>query len=651
MIGQVIENEYEVVDKIGAGGFGVVYRCKDLTLPRFVALKTILPERAGQKELERLLREARIMASIDHPNVVKIFRLGQFEGMPYILMEHLDGRTLTEFLRGPRLPLTKSLHIMQQVASGLASLHDVGIAHRDLSTNNIMVNDAGLAKILDLGLSKGVDDITTLTSENCFFGTLPYVSPEQVRGLGATASSDVFSFGVVLYEMLTGRNPFSAEHHTAVLYNISNKTHPPLETYLPESPKGLSALLDGCLEKDPGRRTSDLLRIGNTLDKIAHSSWVEKGGEPTTAVVVSRAKPTPCNPYFNRVMIKRREDFFGRQQEVKRIYARLNATPPGSISIVGDRKIGKSSLLNYIYMRQNRETYLDQADRMVMVFVDLQEEKNMSLESFVKALVSLTQMELRGRLQMDDEDPTLDGIKRMVQRMNESGFRLAILLDEFEVITTNENFSLEFFSFLRFLANHYDVAYITSSGRDLQVLCHTKEISDSPFFNIFSIMGLTPFRPGEARDLIRIPSERVGHDLEPYADMLVDLAGLFPFFLQIACCHAIEYFDELAEGRKPNLEEIRRRYFEEARLHYRYVWENFSEDERVVLVRTIQDKNIPDSLRHVLVELGRRQYVMPTDFGVGLFSSTFRDFVVSECRGKRKSSFFGRLFGKTRSTT
>src|SRR6185503_10163502 len=199
-----------------------------------------------------------------------------------------------------------------------------------------------------------------------------------------------------------------------------------------------------------------------------------------------------------RVMIKHREDFFGRGQEIKRIAARLNASPPGSISIVGDRRIGKSSLLNYVYNRQNRGALLEEPDRTVMVFLDLQSEKNMSMETFVRVLLGIANIELRGRLDVSDCSLNLDGVKDLVQRLHNAGFRLAILLDEFEAVTTNPNFNLEFFSFLRYLANHYNVSYLTSSARDLQNLCHTKEISDSPFFNIFSMMKLSVFQPQEA---------------------------------------------------------------------------------------------------------------------------------------------------------
>src|SRR5262249_9706162 len=134
----------------------------------------------------------------------------------------------------------------------------------------------------------------------------------------------------------------------------------------------------------------------------------------------------------------------------------------------------------------------------------------------------------------------LDGMSQLMERLRGSGFRLVILLDEFERITNNPKFPLEFFAFLRFLANHYDVAYITSSSRDLQSLCHSEAISDSPFFNIFSSLRLSVFEPGEARELLRAPVRAGRASLEPYAEQAIALAGRFPFFLQRVCWHVFE---------------------------------------------------------------------------------------------------------------
>jgi hypothetical protein len=358
----------------------------------------------------------------------------------------------------------------------------------------------------------------------------------------------------------------------------------------------------------------------------------------------SSAAPRTRNPYLNRMMIKNPDDFFGRRLEVKRIFARLNATPPGSISIVGERKIGKSSLLNHVYQRAQRQRHLDEPERMVMVFLDFREQKAMSRESFIRLLMSMVGIELRGKVDLAGCEPTLDGTKEMVQRLDGAGLRLAIMLDEFDVVTTNMNFGLEFFSFLRFLANHYNVAYLTSSARDLQMLCHTKEISDSPFFNIFSTMKLSVFQREEALELIQVPSERIGLPLAPYAGQILALAGRFPFFLQMACSHAVECLEEHADGTVPDFGEIRRRYAQEAALHYRYIWEVLDRHQRSALLRMAQGRSIPDSLRHVVEELEAKHYVDDAGAPSRLFCSTFEEFICTEgARREKEPSFFARL--------
>jgi len=269
----------------------------------------------------------------------------------------------------------------------------------------------------------------------------------------------------------------------------------------------------------------------------------------------------------------------------------------------------------------------------------------MSMESFVRTLIGIATLELRGRLDVSDCTYNLDGIKVLVQRLDEAGYRVAILLDEFEAVTTNPNFSLEFFSFLRFLANHYNVSYLTSSARDLQVLCHTKEISDSPFFNIFSTMRLSVFRREEAEELIRVPSERVGKPLGAHTERILGLTGLFPFFVQMACSHAIEYLDEHAGAKEPDFHEVARRFYEEAKLHYRYVWDGFDSLEKSTVLRVAKGKGMPDALKHVLGELESRHYVDENGGRPRLFSSTFEDFVRGEGERSGKKNLFERMFG------
>jgi serine/threonine protein kinase len=648
VIGTVIDRVYRIERVIGEGSFGVVYLCTETPLDRRVAVKMLAKEKSGGPELKRFLAEGRHLASLNHPNVVQIYRFGSQDEQPYIVMEYVEGQTLRDAVRKGPLPLDRALRIMRQVAAGLRTLHERGILHHDLSCGNVMVDVAGTAKILDLGLARDVDALSSASSQNMLIGTLAYVAPEQIEGKGTGVQAEIFSFGVMLYEVLTGRNPFWAEHHMSILYNIAHREPERLERRVENCPPELARLVHACLAKRPEDRPASMAEVEAALADLAGDTPAGPVPVMRTASVRLPAVSTSRNPYLNRTMIKHRDDFFGRSQEIRRIYARLNATPPGSISVVGDRKIGKSSLLNYIYMRANRQIHLEAPDQTVMVFLDLQEQKDMAMESFVRRLLAIASYELRSRLDIQGCSLDLDGVKDLVQRLEGGGFRLVLLLDEFDAVTTNSNFGLEFFSFLRYLANHYNVAYVTSSARELQTLCHTREIADSPFFNIFSNLRLSVFRRDEAAELIRVPSERVGTPLEPHTDRILDMSGLFPFFIQMACAHAIEWIEDNPEAATPDFAEIQRRFYEEARFHYRSLWESFDAHERSAIQRIAAGRSIPDSLRHVLQDMGSKHYVESEDGRSRLFASTFRDFVRAEAERSRAPSFLDRVLGRRR---
>ena len=639
----IIDGCYQVLGKVGEGGLGVVLKCQDQHLHRAVALKVLKKADPDDAEVKTFLSEARKLATIEHPNVVRIYSFGSYEEKPYFVMELLAGETLHRLIERSRPTPRQGCELMKQVALGLQAMHERGIIHRDLSTNNVMVLPDGTAKILDLGLSKSVDGLSTVTGEGKLVGTIPYMAPERIEGGNTTQSSDLFSFGIILFEVLTGVHPFEAEHYMSVLYNIVHRAPKSLQALVPGLPPELGSLLDDCLAKDPQDRPPSLQEISERLTDVQR--LLESGEQQLTVQSSVDPKPhTPKNPYMNRIMIKDPEAFFGRRQEVRRIYSRFNATPPGSISIVGDRKIGKSSLLNFIYSRRTRRDYLEEPDRAIMLFLDLQSQTGTTLESFCEVLLRMASLETRGRVDLSSCTPTLDGIKQMVESMDKAALRLIIILDEFELITINPSFGLEFFSFLRYLANHYNVAYLTSSARDLQSLCHTKEISDSPFFNIFSTMRLSVFKDEEARELINLPSASVNRPLEPFADSIVEMAGYFPLFLQMACCHAVEYAEET--DTDPDMKEVRRRFLEEAYFHYRYFWDRFDTHEQSAIRRIASGREIPAALKHVAEELERRGYLRHTNQDAGVFSSTFAEFLAKDVITP-ETPFWKRLFGRS----
>lgn len=646
MIGTVIDGSYRVDSVLGEGGFGVVYECTELGLDRRVAVKMLHPGTVGERELRRFTTEGKALASINHSNVVHIYRLGNTTNGPYIAMEFVSGRPLRRVVEGDRPPARRVVEIMRQVAAGLGAIHAIGLLHRDLSPNNIMVLDDGTAKILDLGFAKGIGAMRSMESQGMIVGTMAYLSPEQLNEGDATPQSEVFVLGVILYEALTGLHPFRSQHPMSLMYNIAQRPAEPLTKHLPDCPEPLVQLVTRCLSKAPGDRPGSVAEVERALADMGSSADLQRVAGPTVAPDLMD-RENSGNPYLNRVMIKHREDFFGRAHEIKRIFTRINATPPGSISLVGQRKIGKSSLLNHVYTNAVRQRFLKDPDKTVMVFLDLQRETSMSMETFVRTMIGIAELELKGRVDLSGCSNDLVGIRDMVQRLNGAGFRLALLLDEFETVTTNPNFKLEFFSFLRYLANNHDVCYLTSSERDLQQLCHTKEISDSPFFNIFSTLPISIFKRDEAEALIREPSARVGKPLGPHANAIIDMAGLFPFFIQMACSHALEYLDEHPDAAAPDFAEVRRRFYAEARLHFRYIWDGFQEHERSTAIKVATGKSMPDALRHVLSDLETR-HLAETEGGVSrLFASTFQEFVKNEGGGGGggKTPLLQRLFG------
>jgi len=259
MIGKAI-HQYEVLRELGRGGMGQVYEAKDMRLGRNVAIK-VLPDRALQDPLaiERFQREARTASALNHPNIVTIHDIVEQDGQQFIIMEHIQGRTLRRLLNeGVALP--ELVGVIRQVAQALTVAHEAGIIHRDLKPENIMVRDDGYAKILDFGLARlatpleSADATRFQTSPGAVVGTIPYMSPEQCSGAAVQSASDIFSLGVVLYEMATGRHPFRAESGLACMHRIISEAPLSPSKLSPGIAADLETVLLKMLEKDPRLR-------------------------------------------------------------------------------------------------------------------------------------------------------------------------------------------------------------------------------------------------------------------------------------------------------------------------------------------------------------------------------------------------------------
>ena len=286
-VGKTISH-YRILEKIGQGGMGEVYLARDTSLDRQVALKFLSREmQADETARHRFLREAKSAAAIDHPFVCNIFEIGEVDGKSFLALEYVEGLTLSDKLAAGQLPLEEAIKTATEIAEALEEAHKRGIIHRDLKPSNIMLTSDGHVKVMDFGLAKRVGSeeapnqevkltsvtklgstLTSLTQHGSIQGTVPYMSPEQLEGKEVDARSDIFSLGIILYEMSTGRRPFQGDTQITLIASILRDAPHSIVEFGEDLPERLDTIIKCCMEKDPIQRYRSVVDLRNDLAKL-----------------------------------------------------------------------------------------------------------------------------------------------------------------------------------------------------------------------------------------------------------------------------------------------------------------------------------------------------------------------------------------------
>ena len=294
MIGKTLDH-YQITEKLGEGGMGVVYKARDTHLDRFAAIKVLPPEKVSDPERKRrFIQEAKAASALNHPSIITIYDIDQADGVDFIAMEYVAGKTLDELIPRKGMRLSLALKYAVQIADALARAHGAGIIHRDLKPSNVMVDEHGLVKVLDFGLAKlteaaapEAETVSTRTGEGAIVGTVAYMSPEQAEGKRIDTRSDIFSFGSMLYEMLTGQRAFRGDTRASTIASILKEEPKPISQVAEGLPRDAEKIVRRCLRKDPEHRFQTMADLRVALEELkeeSDSGTLESAGAPTATV-------------------------------------------------------------------------------------------------------------------------------------------------------------------------------------------------------------------------------------------------------------------------------------------------------------------------------------------------------------------------------
>src|SRR5215216_3020506 len=301
VIGTLISERYRLEEKIGSGGMSSVYRAFDPTLERWVAIKLMHRDISHDPDqLERFRREARAVAQLNHPHVVTVIDAGEDDGAPYIVFEYVEGETLKDRIRRMgRLPVSEAVAYAIEIGRGLETAHASRLVHRDVKPQNVLIDPDGRAKVTDFGIARSLE-AQGLTAAGRVLGTTDYVSPEQALGREVTPQSDIYSLGILLYEMLTGEAPFKADTHVAVAMKHVKEPLPDVQRQRPEVSAALAAVVERATAKETQNRYADVDEMIHDLEEVLAIEAARTGHTTGEATTVLRTLPGDTSEFAPR---------------------------------------------------------------------------------------------------------------------------------------------------------------------------------------------------------------------------------------------------------------------------------------------------------------------------------------------------------------
>ena len=454
VIGKTISH-YKILDKLGEGGMGVVYKAEDLKLGRTVAIKFLPTHLASSEENKnRFMREAKSAAVLNHPNILSIYEIDEEDSSLFLVMEFVDGETLKTHIpkvtKGTGLPVAQAIEWLEQISNGLKTAHDMNIIHRDIKTENIMINKDGRLKIMDFGLAK-LKDHAGITKAGTSLGTLSYMAPEQAHGMPADNRSDIWSLGVVFYEILTGELPFKSEHEAGLFYIIANEAPAPPNLLNKKVPHQLDAVVMKMLEKEPDKRFQNVDELLKTLNDVKNDIQNVVSGDKEKAIVVlpfDNISPDADSDYFTDGLTEELIANLSRLKNIRLVPRTTSMRYKGTNKDI--KTIGRELGTRYILAGSVRK-FQDNL-RITVELIDVDKDSQLWAETFKGKLADVFDIQERVSKEIVDAlrlklSPTEKVVLEKRSTLNAEAFDLYLRARDFlyRMTKTNIHFAIQLF--------------------------------------------------------------------------------------------------------------------------------------------------------------------------------------------------------------